>query len=381
MEKNRLIQIVGIVVFLIIASAVSSAMGLLSLPKGVQSVYYGVLFNATSPEDNPDSLTALHTATKAKHINAKGEAIYTYKYSQDDRPIIIRDSAKCEACHGSMLDKYPDGKPKHRIHTKMLTAPMLGFSCTDCHKKVDITKRSPAKPTFRVDRTLCPKCHDPSSPAPPAETTGGITWGYPNAPDIISNVFKKHGADYKSGKRWLRAHPRIAMAVGIDKCRKCHQYGSELDFCRKCHLRGGFRPSHHRAVYNVPVNELYPEKTDRTQVIQTKWRGYHFYFVRKALEKLGTKLDNPRKLPYEQLQKLTCSACHVIKDWCTRCHVKHAPGWLTKDGHPKRIKQFGRNYCYRCHDTLGGKCQACHPYKGNLYEGLPGKAIPENSQN
>ncbi len=381
MGKNRIAQVIGIAVFLVAAIIVSSALGLLSLPKGVQSVYYSVLFKVTAPQNSVDSLKSLHTATKAKHVNARGETVYTYKYSKEDRSIITRDSAKCEACHGSMLDKYDNGKPKHRIHTKMLTAPMLGFSCTDCHKKVDTRKRTPARPTFRVDRTLCPKCHDPSSPAPPSESTGGATLGNPNAPEM-PNVFKKHGADENGAKKWIRIHPRIAQSVGIDKCRKCHQYGSELDFCRQCHLRAGLRPEFHRRVYTAKINEIYPDKK-RTDVVKTNWRGIHFAFVRKALVKMGVKEESivPQNLPQDKLKKLSCGACHVVSKWCTRCHIKHAPDWLDPNtGHPLKVYKFSRNICYRCHDTNGSKCQSCHTYAGRLYDDKGG-TVPASSQN
>lgn len=254
---------------------------------------------------------------------------------------------------------------KSPIHKKMLDAPMLSFSCTDCHKKVDLGKRSPSRVTRTVDRTLCPACHEPSGGQADATTSGGKSWAESSGIEL-PNLMSRHGKDEKGGKKWIKDHPRVAMSVGIDQCKKCHIEGSELDFCRECHTRGGFRPSTHRAVYKVRINELYPDKA-RTDVVETKWRGYHFVFVREALAKLGAKVDSPRNLPFEKLQKLPCGACHRLKDWCTRCHIKHAPNWLDPNkGHPAYVDKYGKRYCKRCHDSLGSKCVSCHSYVGRL---------------
>lgn len=374
MLKDRRI-LIGIIVLGILILLTSVASGIINIPSSVQSVYYGVLFKATGTNNNVDAIASLHKATKVRKVGPGGKIILTYKYSKEDRSIITRDSAKCMACHGNMLERDENNKPKHYIHNKMLSAPMLNFSCTDCHKNVDTRKRTPEHATLRVDRTLCPKCHDPSAPAPPAESTGGITWGNPNAPEM-PNIFKKHGKDPKAGKWWIMNHPRFAMSIGVDKCRKCHKVGSELDICRQCHLRGGFRPSSHRVYFTAKIKEIYPEfatgsykgaLTNPDKVVTTNWKGYHFVFARNALAKMGVKVTNPQELPLDKVQKLPCAACHVVKEWCTKCHIKHNPNWLNPNlGHPKKVFEFGTKYCTRCHDANGSKCVGCHTFFGTL---------------
>ena len=374
MLKDRRV-LTGIVILGVLALLTSVASGVVNIPASVQSVYYSMIFQATGAAGNADTMEALHTATKVTRVGPDGKSFETYKYSKSDRGIIARDSGKCMACHGNMLEKDEKGKPKNYIHNKMLSAPMLNFSCTDCHKKIATNKRTPSQATLRVDRTLCPKCHDPSSKSPPAESTGGITWGNPQAPEM-PNIFKKHGTDAKSGKWWIMNHPRFAMSIGVNECRKCHKIGSELDFCRDCHLRGGFRPSSHRVTYKAKIKEIYPEfatgsykgqKTNPESVVKTNWKGYHFVFARNALKKMGVTVDSPRNLPMDKLQKLPCAACHVVKEWCTKCHIKHNPNWLNPTvGHPKKVSEFGTKYCTRCHDANGSKCEGCHTFFGTL---------------
>lgn len=336
--------------------------------------YWSFVFKVTSPENNPAELVKLHKSTRVAVADPAGNTIYTRKYTKAHRGIIESDSAKCIACHGTMITPGVTAEnAEHPIHQKMLTASMLNFSCTDCHKEVDIRKRSPSHITIRVDRTLCPKCHNPSVASRSAEDTfddvDGIKFGPIDAPEM-SEIMTRHGSadDKKKAGDWIKKHPRVAMAVGVKECRRCHQPGSELDFCRVCHLRGGFRPSHHRATYKVRINEIYPTKApDRNEVIETTWKGYHFVVAREALAKMGTKVDSPRDLPLDKVAKLPCGACHIIEDWCTRCHIKHNPKWLDPNvGHPAFVKKYGRQYCSRCHDITGAKCVACHTFAGQL---------------
>lgn len=358
MQKRGISLIV--IIFILLFLAIGS--GILKLPQGFKIRYYSVLFKVTKPEKNLKKLTQLHQATKARVQGAKG-VTYTYKYTKEHRSLIEADSARCIACHGSMTQ---DGKnAKYPIHQKMLTAPMLDFACTDCHKQVDIRKRSPSHVTIKVDRSFCPVCHDPTAQPIPAELVQGAAWGQKNAPEMPT-VMGSHGTDEESGKKWISMHPRVGMAIGIEQCRKCHIPNSELDFCRVCHLRGGFRPASHQAVYSEPINKIYPE-SPRTDVVDTKWKGFHFVLVREALAKLGVIVDSPQSLPLNEVQKLPCGACHILEDWCTRCHIKHNPNWLDPNvGHPAYVAKYGSKYCFRCHDALGTKCVTCHSYVGQL---------------
>lgn len=363
MKNDRFVKIISVIAVVIVLILLSSAFGLITIPKRIQSTFYSALYTVTQPQSNPESLESLHEATKAKKRGPKGEE-YTYKYTEKDRGLITSDSARCEACHGSMLDEE-DGNAKFPIHKKMLEASMLNFSCTDCHKKVDLSKRSPNRVTIRVDRTLCPVCHEPAGASATAEASGGESWGSGGTMQLPA-LMSRHGKDKKSGKEWILKHPRVAVAVGLDQCRKCHLDNSELDFCRECHLRGGFRPSSHRAIYKTTINEIYPDK-GRKDKVDASWKGYHFVFAREALAKLGAKVTSPKNLPLDKVQKLTCGACHQVKDWCTRCHIKHAPNWLDPNkGHAYYVFKYGKKYCSRCHDSRGTKCVSCHSYVGRL---------------
>ncbi len=358
--RNRLIM-AGIALVVVIGVVAS---GLIWVPVFMKVPYYSLVFSFTHPEDDPTLLEDLHTPTKVRDAET-GEL--GYNYSKDDRALVEDDSAKCMACHGNMRVLDETNKPKYYVHNKMLGATMLNFRCTDCHKgfndlrAVDTRKRSPKHATVRVDRTLCPKCHNPASESQTAEDSSGGAFADKNAP-AFPDVMPLH----QKTNEWITRHPRIGMGIGISQCRKCHIRNTEMDFCRECHLRGGFRPSSHRIVYNAPINKIY-EESDRTDMTSSRWKGYHFVFVREALAKMGVKVDSPRNLPKDKLEKLPCGACHVLEDWCTRCHIKHNPKWLDpNEGHPLYVKKFGSQYCFRCHDSLGTKCVACHTYAGQL---------------
>ena len=359
MQRSRIL-FTGIIIIAILA--ITGLAGILPIPRVARVFYWDVVFSMTNPEDNAAELRALHKASKVKNADTGEE---TFNYTKRNRNLVDQESASCISCHGSMTDKDKKGNPKHYIHYKMLTAPMLSFSCTDCHKDVDTRKRSPSHVTMRVDRSLCPKCHNPKKDAIPLELSKGKAWK-PLGDVDMPQLMAAHGTDEASGKEWIKNHPRVGMAIGIDKCRTCHIPGSELDFCRTCHLRGGFRPSHHRVVFEVPINEIYP-KSSRTEVVQTRWKGYHFVVAREALEQLGAEINGPRNLPMDKVNKLPCGACHVLKEWCTRCHIRHNPNWLDPEvGHPAYVAKYGTKYCFRCHDVGGAKCQQCHTYAGQL---------------
>ncbi len=355
-------QGISLAIVIVVVLVAALIMGFVNVPRAILATYYQGLFAITKPESNSVTLKALHKATKVVDPET-GDL--TYKYGKGDSGIIQKDSAKCVACHGTMLDRDDNNRPKFYIHNKMLSATMLNFNCTDCHKEVDTRKRSPAHATVRVDRTVCPICHDPASGGRTAEESGGSSFASANSP-ALPPVMSLHGTTPKTRKAWIAKHPRVGMSIGISQCRKCHIPDSELDFCRVCHLRGGFRPESHAVVFNVPVNKIYPESA-KTEVVETKWKGYHFVVVREALEKMGTKVDSPRNLPKDKIEKLACGACHILEDWCTRCHIKHNPNWLDPNvGHPLYAKKYGTKYCFRCHDPLGSKCISCHSYVGRL---------------
>ena len=336
--------------------------GLISTPQFAQTSYYKGVFYLTNPQDNSKSLEEVHKATKVADLDT---GKLGYKYTKKDARVIKSDSAKCMACHGDMLERDANNKPVNYIHDKMLQASMLTFNCTDCHKDVDIRPRSPGRVTTRVDRTSCPVCHDPSNETRTAAESEGETWAAAGAPSM-PRVMTLHGPNEADGKKWISEHPRVAMSIGISQCRKCHVKDSELDFCRDCHLRGGFRPESHQVVYETNVNKIFPE-SKKDQAVAASWKGYHFVVVREALEKLGTKVDSPRNLPMDKIEKLPCGACHILEDWCTKCHIKHNPDWLNpNDGHPAVIDENGANYCFRCHDSRGSKCESCHDYVGQL---------------
>lgn len=336
--------------------------GLISVPGFVRGSYLRVLFYVTKPQDDPAALKQQHKATKV--ISAETGKL-TYDYTKNDYRTIQSDSARCVVCHGSMLEKDKKGNPVNYIHSKMLQASMLNFYCTDCHKTIDIRKRSPGHVTRRVDRLVCPVCHDPSSTGKTAEESGGSSFASINAPGM-PEVMSLHGNTEKQSKKWISEHSKVAMTTGISNCRKCHIKDSELDFCSDCHLRGGFMPESHQVTYELPINKIYPESS-KTDVVSTTWKGYHFVFVREALEKLGAKVESAQQLPMDKIEKLPCGACHILEDWCTKCHIKHDPNWLNpNDGHPAYVDKYGTKYCFRCHDSLGSKCLSCHTYVGQL---------------
>lgn len=353
-----------IVVGLVVIAAVLWLTGF-SLPQGIQVSYYRLAYAINGPEGDSPALQQLHRASPVSVEGSAGKEL-TYEYGEKDKGLVLRESARCIACHGSMVDEGKKAEEaRFYVHQKMLNTTLLNFSCTDCHKTVDLSERSPEKPTFRVDRAVCPACHNPQPEVLPATANGGSSWGVPGS-TFSGSLMELHGYETESAKDWIYNHPRVAVAIGVDRCRECHIYDTELDFCRTCHVRGGMRPSSHRLVYKVPLNKLYPGNT-KTNVVETKWKGYHFVFVREALAQLGVKADSPQNLPFDQLHKLTCAACHDLKDWCTRCHIKHANNWLNPaEGHPQYVSQYGTQYCFNCHDALASKCLSCHEFVGRL---------------
>lgn len=210
-----------------------------NLPRPVQRTYLSVYFKVTMPDLRPDSsfMKKAHEATKVRPIDTTRP--YTFDYVAEDIEVLKKDSVRCEACHGLML-QYQDGKPKYPIHKKMQSVPLIKFHCTDCHKKVDLGRRRPGRATIRVDRTQCTRCHESDKDSTPAKAVAGAVIGDSDVPEtfLISN----HGIDKKSGKEWAaKAHAEVAKNIGPGKCRRCHAHDTELDFCDDCHGRDGLK--------------------------------------------------------------------------------------------------------------------------------------------
>lgn len=334
---KTILKIAGafVALLLIPSIALGASEGLRGLQVTLNKVFYAVTF----AENSPSRLQAMHLN------NTPGEA----------------GSRGCIACHGNMLDKK-----RFPVHVAMMGPKFMTFSCTDCHKSVDLRTRRPGATTIQVDRKLCASCHNP--PILTQNTQEGqAEIGRKVAPSMPS-LLVQHGNDEKSSLKWVSEHPAVAMAMGIEKCRECHIKGSELDFCNVCHLRGGFFPKSHQPMYKIPVNKIYLAST-RTESVSTRWKGYHFVLVRDALEKMGAKDISPANLPKDKLQKLPCGACHDLGNWCTKCHTKHASDWLNPvKGHPTYVTKYGTKYCYECHDR--SKCLSCHTYVGQLGDEL-----------
>jgi nitrate/TMAO reductase-like tetraheme cytochrome c subunit len=57
----------------------------------------------------------------------------------------------------------------------------------------------------------------------------------------------------------------------------------------------------------------------------------------------------------------TCTACHVKKNACSRCHggveMPHDPAWIHQHG--KQAEQLGQKACTQCHKSKD-YCQTCH---------------------
>jgi len=343
--RERNILIIVLISFVLIVFLASFALGAIKVPSSnnLRVSYYRTLYRITNPQNNPERIKALH---RIKSIEL------------DNRAASRVQSARCIGCHGTMVEKDKTKIANRLMHQAMLTASFLDVNCVDCHKEVDLRGRDRKHATIKVDRKLCSKfpCHNPA-------------------------LMKQHGNDKKTAQEWIAKHPKVATSegVGIKKCRECHVADSELDFCNKCHLKRGFRPQSHQAPYSAPMNQIYPtlpeikegkvlqyNQNPRTEQIGANWRGWHFVFVRGELEKMGVADVSAQSLPMDKIDKLSCGACHVLKVWCTKCHIKHAPNWFDpNEGHPAAVRENGSTYCEDCHD-LESKCITCHTYAGQI---------------
>jgi len=230
----------AVAVFIVGTSVLLYAFGTRgSLPRGAQALYYKVAYSVSFADQRPTSayMLELHRATRPEP--ADDRTPYTFSYTVDDVVVIEQDSLRCEACHGDMR-QTKNGRPLYPIHVKMLTAPLIRFHCTDCHKTVDLGRRVPGRVTIRVDRTQCTKCHEAAAGSPVTKITGAPRIGKVDVPEIF--LISNHGIDKASGKVWVTGkHARVAKAIGVKKCRRCHQKGSEFDFCGDCHGRRGLK--------------------------------------------------------------------------------------------------------------------------------------------
>ena len=201
-----------------------------SFPLVIQQGYYSVAYKVTFAQNNPKLMKKVHEATKTRAEQKKNP--YSFYYSQKDKEVIRKDSMLCRSCHGSMKQKE-NGKAKYPIHNKMLNVEIADFFCTNCHKKVDLGKRTTRRATIRVDRNLCTKCHEENKKVDLKELKQIQKKINKEDPNLFLVV--RHGTDKKSGLAWVKEHQIVAKSVGVKKCRRCHKIGTELDFCTDCH--------------------------------------------------------------------------------------------------------------------------------------------------
>ncbi len=241
LQRKKIIFLGGILFLLVTAAVIlltTSELAYETLPRPVRRAYLSLAFRLAFSDLRPASrfMREAHRATQLRPTDKRSP--YNFQYFTQDIAVMDRDSLRCEACHGSMVESE-GGKPKFPIHRKMLTAPMIKFHCVDCHKRVDLGRRSPERATIKVDRTQCVKCHE-SEAGSPAEARGGGRLGDADVPEIY--LISNHGIDKKSGKSWPAGrHGKVAARIGEQKCRRCHLPGSELDFCDDCHGRNGVK--------------------------------------------------------------------------------------------------------------------------------------------
>lgn len=204
-----------------------------SMPQPVQVNYYGLLYKLSYASKDSKFMIKAHEATKTKRSQYRNP--YSFYYTYKDKKVIKKDSVKCMACHGSMKQKV-NGKPKYRIHNKMLNVKLVDFGCTNCHKKVDLGKRRRSRGTIKVDRRLCTKCHEANKFLSEQELKSLSLKLKKKDPNLY--IIIRHGRDKRHAKDWVRKnHFRIAKIVGVNKCRRCHKKGSELYFCGHCHSK------------------------------------------------------------------------------------------------------------------------------------------------
>lgn len=385
-KKNKNFLVIGLVFFAVlivlsislIASFASGAIG--GFPKlrtGLFRYYYDI----TKPKKDKNELMRLHQATKVFRNGS-----YTYAYTVEDRKIIEKDSAKCTACHGNMIELDKNKKPKYYIHWKMLSIPMLKLQCTECHKQVDIRKRGPGQMHLvKVDRSFCPKCHNEQ-----IISSGEVQkdWQHffsqnrekaaENAPQLPSVIQQHIITDNQSGKTWVKKHSVVAKSVGVDQCKRCHIPNSELDFCKDCH-----EEHPHNSQW---INGQHGKKArvDFSYCLDCHIEGNKCFSCHKIKVPHDTKTKddtkNWDKIHYKQKDMTLCLKCHKDSapqpnateakdpDFCQKCHHRifgnqnilgvDKANMRWKKIHFNIVKESGAQQCFQCHNVI--YCSRCH---------------------
>jgi hypothetical protein len=286
-------------------------------------------------------LTAFVTSTPEK---SPAFTWLTYAYQLRFRVAPVKDPAKlaamhlqslsqpkpeCVACHGSMLDSKV---ALHRIH---LTSELLpGLACHDCHRAIDLSKRSNVTVVKWVDVGFCKKCHsrfpglDPNSPMKPENFSEDCTTchtgshAFRHEQPYLSQIIAPRECPGCHGGRvlpwtplheqpdWLKNHGPEALRVGTKSCLNCHDFG--FQFCDSCHATKP--PSH------LPREQWLANHPDAARA---DTRG--------------------------------CFTCHKAT-YCKTCHVNHVPDWRQK--HPAFVRANGDSTCTKCHSETF--CSYCH---------------------
>jgi hypothetical protein len=236
---------------------------------------------------------------------------------------------QCVACHE---DKTSSTLVIHRIHLRSELLEKL--ECHHCHQHVDLAKRGNKAVVTWVDVGFCKKCHAefpglrPGSKMRPGDFDARCTSCHSGekAPrhdvDYLPHSIPAsecrgcHGgrvlpsATRHEASDWMKVHGQEALAVGVDSCYSCHDFG--LKFCDECHDR-------------KPPTHL-PAET---------WRAEH-----AAAARADTRV---------------CYSCHTTSS-CKRCHLQHESGWMAN--HPAFVNEKGDSSCGECHSA--SSCSYCH---------------------
>ncbi len=216
---------------------------------------YPVWFRWPRPIDSP-FMERVHMVSEGARPSGVKDV---YSYDFENEAVAVRESRKCRFCHGNMLEKE-DGEPVYPIHDSMLKPKSINtrddstlkLECVDCHKKVDLGKRTPEHATFRIDRGMCAKCHELHQ----KEHLEMDTHANKADPEHIGarNLIANHGMDQEGGRAWIIDHRKVAGVIGAIECRECHAFGSELDFCNDCHV--GWHPDDWKGSHPAAVKKF-----------------------------------------------------------------------------------------------------------------------------
>jgi hypothetical protein len=149
-------------------------------------------------------------------------------------------------------------------------------------------------------------------------------------------------ADFRHQGDFLRSHGASARARP-EACADCHQQ----DFCSECHARTAA----------MPIDDLYPERTDRSFIHRGDFIARH---------------------PIEaRFNAATCSRCHATR-FCATCHREqslttkaddprnpHPAGWVFPGGGHGVEARRDITRCAACHaDGPASICIDCHRVGG-----------------